>query len=487
MKLPRFIRHAAERSAGLRWGRHGGWLLLLVAVFCVMQFEPRPGLAQHTVVSGAVFRDHPTTWLDRIISIAGIPILLALAWLLSVNRKVVPWRTVIWGVALQLLFALVVLNPAVAQWIFVATDTAVRTLLSFSEKGAEFVFQSIHPHEVKSLQPDGTMATEIVAGRISPALKTVAFWVLPSIIFFSAMMTLLYHLGIMQLFVRGMAFIMQRTMRTSGAESLSAAGNIFLGQTEAPLLIKPYVGTLTTSELHSVMVGGFATVAGGVLAAYVSFLRDIPGIAGHLVTASIMSAPAALAVAKIIVPETEVPLTRDTAVVYNERPDANAIEAIARGSSEGMSLFLNVIAMLIGFVAMVALVDWLFGFAGTSFSAVLGWLFSPIAFVMGVPWEESAVVGQLLGEKLVLTEFIAYKHLGEILGSGGQQLSERSAIIASYACCGFANFASIGIQIGGIGGIAPHRRADLAKLGIRAMLGGSIAAFLTATIAGILL
>lgn len=467
----------------LRWG----WLVILVAVLAIFQSEPRTGFAQTTVVSGSLFRDHVTTWLDRIVSILGIFALLGLAWLLSINRKAIPWRTVAWGVGLQILFALVVLNPAIAQGLFTATDTAVRTLLSFSEKGADFVFQSIHPHEVRSLQPDGSMANEIVVGRISPALKTVAFWVLPSIIFFSAMMTLLYHLGIMQLFVRAIAWIMQRTMRTSGAETLSAAGNIFLGQTEAPLLIKPYVGTLTQSELNSVMVGGFATVAGGVMAAYVSFLRDIPGIAGHLVTASIMSAPAALAVAKIIVPETETPLTRDTAAVNNERPDANAIEALARGSTEGMQLFLNVIAMLIGFVAAVALIDWLFGFAGTSFSQVLGWLFSPIAFVMGVPWEEAGLVGQLLGEKLVLTEFLAYKHLGEILGSGQAQLSERSAIIASYACCGFANFASIGIQIGGIGGIAPHRRTDLARLGIRAMLGGSIAAFLTATIAGILL
>ena len=324
-------------------------------------------------------------------------------------------------------------------------------------------------------------------GRISPPVKTVAFWVLPSIIFFSSLMTLFYHLGLMQRIVTGFAWLMRKTMGTSGSESLSAAANIFVGQTEAPLLVKPFVSTMTKSELNAVMVGGFATVAGGVMAIYVIFLKDIPGIAGHLATASVLSAPAALAIAKILVPETEVSKTKGAINLEIERPDTNAVEAVARGASEGLKLAANVAAMLVAFVALVAMVDAMFGLFGLRFSDVLGYLFSPLAFMMGVPWEEAPIVGQLLGEKLVLTELIAYTNLQSILAQPDPLLSERSAIIASYALCGFANFASIGIQIGGIGGIAPERRKDLAELGVRAMLGGTLAACLTGTIAGILL
>jgi CNT family concentrative nucleoside transporter len=365
-------------------------------------------------------------------------------------------------------------------------DEGVRVLLGFSGKGADFAFQTIEPHFIDVPTEAGT-APEMFIGRISPPLKTVAFWILPTIIFFSSLMAVLYHLGVMQQIVRAFAWVMQRTMGTSGAESLSTAANIFVGQTEAPLLVRPFIQGMTRSELHAVMVGGFATVAGGVMATYVIFLRDIPGIAGHLVAASIMSAPAALAIAKILVPEDGTPETLGTLHMHVERPDANVIEALARGATEGLTLMLNVLAMLIAFVAIIAMLDWFLGLVGTDFSTVLGWLFSPVAFVMGVPWQEAPVVGRLLGEKLVLTELIAYSHLGDMLRSGEGVLSERSAIIASYALCGFANFASIGIQIGGIGGIAPERRRDLAQLGLLAMVGGSIAAFLTATIAGILL
>jgi len=277
-------------------------------------------------------------------------------------------------------------------------------------------------------------------------------------------------------------------MGTSGSESLSAAANIFVGQTEAPLLVKPFVATMTRSELNAVMVGGFATVAGGVMAMYVMFLKDIPGIAGHLATASILSAPAALAIAKILVPETEESKTKGAVSLSVEKTDTNAVEALARGASEGLKLAANVGAMLIAFVAVVAMVNaMMLGIFDVSFAEMLGWLFSPLAFVMGVPWEEAALVGQLLGEKLVLTELLAYKHLEHMLAADVPVLSERSSIIASYALCGFANFASIGIQIGGIGGIAPERRKDLAQLGIRAMIGGTLAACLTATIAGVLL
>jgi CNT family concentrative nucleoside transporter len=312
------------------------------------------------------------------------------------------------------------------------------------------------------------------------------------------MMTVLYHLGLMQRLVRAFAWLMQRTMRTSGAESLAAAANVFVGQTEAPLLVAPFVSAMTRSELHAVMVGGFATVAGGVMATYVIFLQHIPGIAGHLVTASIMSAPAALAIAKVLVPEDGTPATAGNVRLEVDRPDANTIEALARGASEGLRLALNVGAMLLAFVAALELVNWLVGLIGQvfpegsalhglTFSTLLGWLFSPFAWMMGVPWSEAGTVGQLLGEKLVLTEFVAYSHLGQMLSGSEPVLSQRSAIIASYALCGFANFASIGIQIGGIGGIAPDRRRDCAQLGMLAMVGGTLAAFLTATIAGIIL
>ena len=433
-----------------------------------------------------LFRAHDTSFLDRALGIIGIPALLGVAWLLSKDRKAIKWRPVFWGIGLQVLFGLVVLSPTVGETFFRIVDTGVGRLLSFAEAGADFVFQSIEPHEVVRFGADGARETGVVIGHISPSLKTVAFWVLPTIIFFSSLMTLLYHLGAMQPIVRLFAWAMQRTMGTSGSESLSCASNIFVGQTEAPLVVRPFLERMTRSELHAVMVGGFATVAGGVMAVYVKLLRDIPGIAGHLVTASIMSAPAALAISKILVPETEESETAGTLKMHVERPDANSIEAVARGATDGLLLAANVAAMLVAFIAMVALFDWMLGFAGTSLSELLGWVFRPFAVLMGVPWDESAAVGRLLGEKLVLTELIAYIHLGELLSSGKAVLSERSAIIASYALCGFANFASIGIQIGGIGAIAPSRRRDLAQLGLLAMIGGTLAAFMTANVVGIL-
>jgi CNT family concentrative nucleoside transporter len=334
---------------------------------------------------------------------------------------------------------------------------------------------------------------KVFAGVVSPPAKTFAFWILPTIVFFSSMTSVLYHWGVLQRVVKGIAWVMSKTMGTSGAESLSAAANIFVGQTEAPLLIKPYVKDMTKSELHAVMTGGFATVAGGVMAAYVSFLKDIPGIAGHLVTASILSAPAALAISKVMFPETEESKTAGGDVAISvEKPSRNVIEAAAQGAAEGVKLAINVAGMLIAFVAIVAMADWALGlvpFMGEplSMARILGWIFSPIAFIMGVPWAEAPIIGRLLGEKIVLTEFIAYINLGGIIASPDVAISERSAIIASYALCGFANFASIGIQLGGIGGLAPERMGDLAELGLRAMIGGSLAAFMTGTIAGILI
>jgi CNT family concentrative nucleoside transporter len=453
-----------------------------------------------------------TAWYERAMGLGGVLVLVLLAWGMSESRRQVRWRPVIWGVGLQLILALLLLKTGLREVFFVGIDAGVRGLLGFAEAGANFVFQSVEPHNIVMM--DGQPETFV--GRISPPVKTFAFWILPTIIFFSSLMSILYHLGIMQVLVRGIAWAMQRTMGTSGSESLATASNIFVGQTEAPLVIQPYVGTMTRSELHALMTGGFATVAGGVMAAYVSFLKDIPGIAGHLVTASIMSAPAALAISKLMVPELQDSPTAGGRVMTLPEPEGNVLEAAARGASDGMKLALNVAAMLIAFVGLVALVDFLLSLVPIAFAAdgavwygwaaewspegmfvgdatplsmsrILGWIFTPIALVMGVPWSEASTVGMLLGEKIVLTEFLAYIHLGQLVNGEVAVLSERSAIIASYALCGFANFASIGIQLGGIGGIAPQRMGELASLALRAMVAGSLAAFMTGAIAGALI
>ncbi len=513
-----------------------------------------------------------TPFRDRLLGVGGILALLALAWCLSAKRRKIRWRPVIWGLILQICFAFIVLSETAGRFFFTVVDGGVGRLLAFSEEGAAFVF--------------GKLAYGPVDPRGLGQGMFFFFSVLPTIIFFSSLMTLLYHLGVMGWIVKVFARVMQKTMKTSGSESLSAAANIFVGQTEAPLVVKPFVKNMTVSELHAVMVGGFATIAGGVMAAYVVFMRDfIPNIAGHLVTASIMSAPAALAVSKIVYPETEESVTKGDLKVEIEKPDANVVEAAARGATEGMTLMLNVAAMLVAFVALVAMAnyalerfsdlvnlaagrnpyvlrldraeiagiapgdrievalehrkvvhrvrtveeqtgavrtnrrapqnyrdqDWRLirddeviregegleatrGLFFVNLSILFGWIFAPIAWVMGVPWVETAVIGRLMGEKIVLTEFIAFMNLADVLREGYRtasgamaQLSPRSAVIASYALCGFANFASIGIQIGGIGGISPPRRGDLARIGLRAMFAGVIASFLTGTIVGIII
>ena len=457
------------------------------------------------------------TVLDRIFSLMGLACLVLIAYAMSENRKAVNWRTVGWGVAMQLVLGLVVLSPAVSQFFYTVVDGGVRQLLEFSEAGATFVFGSMSAHSMTVGSPGelfgGGGETEVFIGQVSPPVKTFAFWILPTIVFFSALMSMLYHIGLMQIVVRGIAWVMVRTLGTSGAESLSAAGNIFVGQTEAPLLIKPFVSTMTRSELMAVMTGGFATVAGGVMGAYVSFLEGVPNIAGHLVMASIMSAPAALAVAKLMVPETEVPETMGTLETEFEQPATNFIEAAGNGATDGMKLALNVAAMLIAIVGLVAMFDWMVSYVPLTYcntgwpavgyscnavgveniggepislSLILSFLFAPIALLMGVPWSECMVVGRLLGEKIVLTEFVAYIHLGDVIRSDVPQLSERSSVIASYALCGFANFASIGIQLGGIGGIAPDRMGDLASLGFKAMTAGVLAACMTGAVAGLM-
>jgi len=405
--------------------------------------------------------------MDRFAGLLGIVILLGIAFLMSNNRKKIDYKLVGWGLGLQLFFAVFILKTPVGLPFFNFFDKLIKQLLAFSDKGGDFLFASF------------------VSGTVEAPLVNFAVRVLPTVIFFSALMAALYHSGIMQFVVRIIAKIVQKTMGTSGSETLSVVGSIFVGQTEAPLLVKPFVKNMTNSELITVMIGGFATVAGGVMALYVKMLGDIPGIAGHLMAASIMSAPAAIVVAKIIFPETEVSETKGTLNVNVEKTADNLMEALGDGATDGMKLAANIGAMLIAIVAMVAMIDGILSFANTSLAEILGIIFRPLAFCMGAPWDEAGILGTLLGEKIVLTELIAYKDLSDIRKLG--ELSDRTAIIASYALCGFANFASIGIQMGGIGGIAPGRKKDIAKLAMKAMIGGALASWITASIAGILI
>ena len=405
--------------------------------------------------------------MERFTGIIGVVVLLSIAFLMSNNRKEINYRLVMWGLALQIGFALFILKTPVGLPFFEFIDVLVKKLLSFSDKGGDFLFASF--------------STNVVEGP----LLNFAVRVLPTIIFFSALIAVLYHIGIMQFIVKWIAKGVQKTMGTSGSETLSVVGAIFVGQTEAPLLVRPYVKGMTKSEIMTVMVGGFATVAGGVMAIYVAMLYDIPGIAGHLMAASIMSAPAAIVIAKIMYPETEESETKGTLKVNIEKTADNAMEALGDGAIDGLKLAANVGAMLIAFVAMVAMVDSILVFANTSLTEVFGFIFRPLAWAMGAPWEEAGTLGTLLGEKIVLTELIAYKDLSVLRAENA--LSDRTAIIASYALCGFANFASIGIQMGGIGGIAPSRKMDISKLALKAMIGGALASWITASIAGILI
>ena len=443
-------------------------------------------------------RDLYTPLFDRGRSLFGLLVLALVAWLLSTDRKIVHWRVVIWGMALQMIFAVFILKTPVGGFVFDGLNQLVMALLGFTVEGARFLFGNLVwdnvPVGVGPAGPAGQGVFRPTDGQVANTGALFAFNVLPTIIFFSSLMTVLYHLGIMQVVVKAFAWIMHRTMRTSGAETLSAAGNIFVGQTEAPLLIKPFIERMTRSEIMAVMTGGFATVAGGVLAAYVGMLVGFfPDIAGHLMAASVMSAPAALVVAKLMHPETGNPATSGTLDLKVERPDPNVIGAAARGASEGLYLALNVGAMLLAFVALVFMFDgilgWLGGLVGAdglSLQLILGWLLSPVAWIMGVAWVDAVEVGALLGMRTALNEFFAYLQLAATLGQG-TDLQPRSIVIVTYALAGFANFSSIAIQIGGIGGIAPSRKNDLAEIGLRAMIGGTIAAFMTATVAGMLL
>jgi len=431
---------------------------------------------------------------ERLVGVLGIATMLGIAVLLSSNRRKINWRLVASGLGLQAVFGVIVLKTGPGRAVFSAVGRAITGLLGFQEQGARFVFGGLTQNTVPVgvPQPDGSL--DGAAGLVAGTGSFFAFNVLPTIIFFSSLMSVLYYLGVMQRVVKGIAWVMQKTLGTSGAETLSASGNIFLGQTEAPLLIKPFVGQMTHSELMTVMVGGFATVAGGVLAAYVGMLSGhFPDIASHLLAASVMNAPAGLLLSKILQPETDLPVTRGSLDLKMVKTESGVIEAAAAGAGQGLHLALNVGAMLMAFIALVALLNFIIGWAGglagyqgLSLESMLGAVLRPLAWVMGVPWTDTAYVGSLIGIKTVLNEFFAYARFAGDLATP-MALSPKSAVILTYALLGFANFSSIAIQIGGIGGIAPERRSEIAKFGLRAMIGGNLAAFMSASLAGMLL
>jgi len=409
----------------------------------------------------------PRSIPQRLTGVFGIALILGIGVALSRNRAAISWRVVAWGVGLQLAFAVFVLLVPFGQSLFNTLGDAVKAILSFSYKGSEFVFGEI--------------------GKQHSSLGVVfAFQVLPAIIFVSALFAILYYLGVMQLVVKAFAIAMNKVMGASGAESLNVAASIFMGQTEAPLTIRPFLPKMTRSELMTVMTAGMAHVSGSIMAAYIAFGIE----ARHLLTAVIMTAPGTIMMAKILEPETETPETLGGVKIEIPRTDVNVVDAAARGTSEGLHLMLNVIAMLVSFVALIYLVDGGFGWVHgqvawfpEKIETVLGWVFSPIAWMMGVPWHDAGTIGSLLGTRMVLNEFIAYAQLGPMRA----QLDPVSFTIATFALCGFANVSSVGIQIGGIGALVPERKHDLARLGFRAMIAGTLANFLSATLAGMLL
>ncbi len=404
--------------------------------------------------------------MGRLTGILGLLTMLGLAYAMSTNRRAIKLKTVAWGLGLQLTFAFFVLRFEAGRSLFEFLGKIVNGLLGFSFAGSEFVFGEL-------------------GKKLSSYGFYFAFQVLPTIIFIAAFFALLYHLGIMQIIIKIAAWIMTRVMGASGAESLNVAASIFMGQTEAPLTIRPFLEKLTKSELMTVMTSGMAHVSGGIMAAYIAFGIEPK----HLLTAVIMTAPGTLLMAKMIVPETEQPLTAGRVEMPEMEKDANALGAIARGTSDGLSLAINVAAMLISFLALLALVNYCFGWAHgwmhwfpSSLQQVFGWVFSPIAFVIGIPWHDCASVGNLLGTRMVVNELVAFHDLGAMRGA----LDPRSFTIATFALCGFANFSSIGIQIGGIGALAPGQRGQLARFGIRAMLAGTMANLMSASIVGML-
>ncbi|HBD19298.1 MAG TPA: NupC/NupG family nucleoside CNT transporter [Arenimonas sp.] len=415
----------------------------------------------------------------------GLAVLIGIAWLFSNNKGAVDWRLVLTGITLQIGFAALVLLVPGGREVFDWLGHGFVKILEFVSAGSNFIF--------------GSLMDTSKFGFI------FAFQVLPTIIFFAALMGVMYHLGVMQAIVRAMAWAITKVMKVSGAETTSVCASVFIGQTEAPLTVRPYIPRMTESELITMMIGGMAHIAGGVLAAYVGMLgggdpEQQAFYAKHLLAASIMAAPATLVVAKLLIPETGTPLTRGTVKMEVEKTSSNIIDAAAAGAADGLRLALNIGAMLLAFIALIALINapltWLGDITGvaamlgkpTDLATIFGYVLAPIAWVIGVPWQDATTVGSLIGQKIVINEFVAYLQLADIVNGrvDGVELSEKGRLIATYALCGFANFSSIAIQIGGIGGLAPERRQDLAKFGLRAVLGGTLATFMTATIAGVL-
>ena len=411
--------------------------------------------------------------------ISGLAVLISVAFAFSRHKKSIDWKQVAAGIGLQIVFAIIVIMvPGGREFFDFISRIFVKTI-DFAMVGGEFIFGDLSSYEKFGF--------------------IFAFQVLPTIIFFASLMSVLYHLGFMQKIVAGMAWVMQKALGVSGSESLSVAANVFIGQTEAPLVVRPYIAKMTESELFTMMVGGMATIAGAVLAAYIAMLGGADEAqrlfyARHLLAASVMAAPATIVIAKLLRPETEESLTKGTVHLEIEKTATNVIEAAANGAADGVKLSLNVAGMLLAFVALITMINYPLAWVGEitgiesligealSMSLILGYLLSPLAWIIGIPWSEATIVGGLIGEKIVLNEFVAYLHLGQIKDT----LSEHSVLISTYALCGFANFSSIAIQLGGIGGLAPNRRSDIARLGLRAVLGGTLATMMTATIAGVL-
>ncbi|MBT8070813.1 MAG: NupC/NupG family nucleoside CNT transporter [Gammaproteobacteria bacterium] len=411
--------------------------------------------------------------------IFGLAVLISVAFAFSGNRNAVDWKQVLAGIGLQVVFAIIVILVPGGREFFDLISRVFVKVIDFAMVGGEFIF--------------GALSDAEQLGFI------FVFQVLPTIIFFASLMSVLYHIGFMQKIVQGMAWVMQKVLRVSGSESLAVAANVFIGQTEAPLVVRPYISKMTESELLTMMVGGMATIAGAVLAAYIAMLGGTDEAqrlfyARHLLAASVMAAPATIVIAKLLRPEVEESLTKGTVRLEIEKTATNVIEAAANGAADGVKLSLNVAGMLLAFIALISMINFPLELIGEvtglesligeklTLSLILGYILSPLAWIIGIPWSEATIVGGLIGEKIVLNEFVAYLHLGQIKDT----LSEHSVLISTYALCGFANFSSIAIQLGGIGGLAPNRRSDIARLGLRAVLGGTLATMMTATIAGVL-
>lgn len=484
-------------------------LFAVVCALCLAAAHAQaPTLAVTAPVAGPPFKSETAaraaesgTWLLRVRSLLGLFAFAAVAFGVGQVRsrgQKTPLRLVLWGFGIQFAFAFLVLDTAPGKLGFAAVSRGVAALLDFTKQGAGFVFGDLalgnnipvgmplgDPHMGPVLQPT---AYAHVGGYF-------AFYVLPTIVFFCALTALFYYSGIMQKIIQGIAWIMQRSMGTSGAETLAAATNIFVGQTEAPLMVKPFLAKATNSELMAIMTAGFANIASGVLAAYAAMLSGFfPDAAGHLLAASLLSAPSSLVVAKLIFPENKIPETAGTVQITVDRTDVNAIDALTRGALEGLTLALNVGAVLIVFVAMIALLNAIIGWIGhffghpqLSFQQILGWIATPFAWMTGMPWHDARQIGPLLGIKTAVNEFVAYLQMSQTLGANPHFVSPRSAVIAIYALCGFANFSSVAMQVGGISGMAPHRRPDLARLGLLAMFGGALSSLMAACVVGILL